>query len=59
MYITNTMNKNTAFTEQYNKLREQVNPDIHELERFLKLAQVLLQEHKVKILTVRTNPIKD
>lgn len=53
MYITNTMNKNTAFTEQYNKLREQVNPDIHELEHFLKLAQVLLQEHKVKILTLK------
>lgn len=53
MYTTKTTNKNTAFTEQYNKLREQVNPDIHELEHFLKLAQVPLQEHKVKILKIK------
>lgn len=44
---------NTTFTEQYNKLREQVNPDIHELKQVLKLAQVLLQEHKAKILTLK------
>lgn len=43
----------TTFTEQYNKLREQVNPDIHELKQVLKLAQVLLQEHKAKILTLK------
>lgn len=43
----------TSFTEQYNKLREQLNPDIHELEQFLKLAQVLLQEHKAKILKTK------
>ena len=44
---------NVTFTEQYNKLREQVNPDIHELKQVLKLAQVLLQEHKVKILKIK------
>lgn len=43
----------SSFTEQYNKLREQVNPDIHKLEQVLKLAQVLLQEHKVKILKIK------
>lgn len=53
MYTTKMMNKNNAFTEQYNKLREQVNPDIHELEHFLKLAQVLLQEHMVKTLKLK------
>lgn len=44
---------NVTFTEQFNELREQVNPDIHELERFLKLAQVLLQEHKAKTLKIK------
>ena len=53
MYITKTTNKDTTFTEQYNKLREQVNPDIHELEPFLKLAQALLQEHMVKTLKLK------
>lgn len=43
----------TAFIEQFNELREQVNPDIHELKQVLKLAQVLLQEHKAKILTLK------
>lgn len=53
MYITKTTNKDTTFTEQYNKLREQVNPDIHELEQFLKLAHVLLQEHMIKTLKLK------
>ena len=49
---------NTTFTEQFNKLREQTNPDIHELEHLLDLAQVLLQEHKVKILKIKILKIK-
>lgn len=43
----------TAFIEQFNELREQVNPDIHELKQVLKLAQVLLQEHKAKTLKIK------
>lgn len=38
---------------QFNKLREQTNPDIHELKHFLKLSQVLLQEHKAKVLKIK------
>lgn len=43
----------TTFIEQFNELREQINPDIHELEYLLNLAQFLLQEHKAKILKIK------
>lgn len=53
MYTTKTTNKDNKFIEQFNELREQTNPDIHELEHLLNLAQVLLQENKVKILKIK------
>ena len=53
MYITKMMNKDNTFTEQYNKLREQVNPDIHELERFLKTAQTIKHTHNLKALQLK------
>ena len=45
--------QNNKFTEQFNELREQTNPDIHKLEHLLNLAQTLLQEHKTNILKIK------
>ena len=57
MYITNTMNKNTAFTEQFNELREQTNPDIHKLEHFLKTSQTIEHTHNLKTLQLKYQAI--
>lgn len=53
MYITNTINKNTAFTEQFNKLREQTYPNVHKLEHFLKTAQTIEHTHNLKALQLK------
>lgn len=53
MYTTKTTNKNNAFTEQYNKLREQTNPDIHELENFVKATQNNKQSQNIKALNLK------
>ena len=43
----------TAFTEQFNELREQTNPDIHKLEHFLKTAQTIEHTHNLKTLQLK------
>lgn len=43
----------TAFTEQFNELREQTNPDIHKLEHFLKTAQIIEHTHNLKTLQLK------
>ena len=53
MYITKMMNKDNTFTEQFNELREQTNPDIHKLERFLKTAQTIKHTHNLKALQLK------
>ena len=53
MHITNTMNKNTAFTAQFNELREQTKPNIHELEHFLKTAQTIEHAHNLKAFELK------
>ena len=46
-------NKNTAFTKQFNELYEQVNPNIHKLERFLKMAQIIEINSKIRALKLK------
>ena len=46
-------NKNTAFTKQFNELYKQVNPDIHKLERFLKMAQIIEINSKIRALKLK------
>lgn len=53
MYITKMMNKDNTFTEQFNELREQTNPDIHKLEHFLKTAQTIEHTHNLKTLQLK------
>lgn len=38
---------------QFNKLREQVNPNIHELELFLKTAQTIKHAHNLKAFELK------
>lgn len=46
-------NKNTAFTKQFNELYKQVSPDIHKLERFLKMAQIIEINSKIRALKLK------
>lgn len=49
--MTNT--KNITLMEQLNELREQTNPDIHELERFLKMTQIIEINSKIRALKLK------
>lgn len=41
------------YNQQYNKLREQVNPNLHELEQFLNANEAYEQAHKLRGLKLK------
>jgi len=41
------------YNQQYNKLRDQVNPNIHELEQFLHANEAYEQAHKLRALKLK------
>lgn len=41
------------YNQQYNKLREQVKPDVHELAEFLETGQALGHPHKLRALKLK------
>lgn len=41
------------YNQQYNKLRENVNPNLHELEQFLNANEAYEQEHKLRGLKLK------
>lgn len=41
------------YNQQYNKLRDQVNPNIHELEQFLHANEAYEQAHKLRGLKLK------
>ena len=43
------------YNQQYNKLRDQVNPNIHELEQFLHANEAYEQAHKLRGLKLKYN----
>lgn len=48
-----TTHINSSLTEQFNELRKQTKPDIHNLEHFLKTAQTIEHTHNLKALQLK------
>lgn len=45
--------QNSSFTKQFNKLREQTHPNVHELELFIETAQSIGQAHNLSALELK------